>query len=267
MSLWSSLRLSLAALVGMALWLGLGAVMVGQKALLAAFRGLEGVSLWSWALGPEQQQPELLTWLLILFILAGLLLTNLAVCTWTRLLTGPAGRSLRRYLALTMHILALVVIGLQGASFFLAAHKTQVRLLPGQTAELAGGLALRLEQVRFTSDPALLKLKYAQARRHMSRTSYNRQRNVAQVAFVRDERVLASSPLRYFEPQEQDGWRVFLVGFFQKGQDGQAAIGAVLNLVRSPLWPPFALAYLGLIAAFGLLLIWEMATARRPARA
>lgn len=259
----ASLRLSAWTLAGLAFWLGLGAGALALDPREPGFFSLDSVHLQTWLIGQAGSHPLLAAWLLVLLALVGLLLLNLAICSWLRLFPGQrAGRG-RRLLVLAVHVLALIAVCLQGASFFTGVKRSRVRLAPGQTVELGPGQILRLNRVDFAADPALLRLKGKAARRAMGRANFDRQANLATVEVLRGGQSLGQGELRYFQPATLGGWRVFLLGFkLFKGPDG-GKVGVVLNLVQSPLWPVFALSYAGLVAGLFWLTAWEIARLRR----
>jgi hypothetical protein len=198
--------------------------------------------------------------------LAGLLSANLAACSFTRLASWRGAARGRRLLVLAVHLLALAAVGLQGASFFTGAKQTRLRLAPGQAVELGSGLRLRLAGVAYTGDPALLRLQGREARRALTREAFDRQANLARVELRRQGRPAQAAAVRFFQPTELGGWRVFLVGFHLCGPGGRPPVGAVLNLVQSPLWPWFLCSYAGLVAGLLWLTVLELLAGRRPNR-
>ncbi len=245
MGLWASLRLSLWALAGLAAWLGLGAALAASSGFGQVFMAMDRTALWRWALDGAANSPLVAMWVAGLFALAGVLVGNLAWCTWRRLLPGGGLGNPRRLLGLVIHLCALGVILLQGASFVAEGGQTRLRLLPGQSAGLPGGLEARLEAVNFVSDPAMLGMTMRQSRHLMTREGFDRQANKVRVAFFKDGRELARHTLMFFHPAHIEGQGLFLVRFFSQADTGQ--VGAVFNVASRPLWPPFALFYVLLI--------------------
>lgn len=243
----SSLRVSVWVLAGLSLWLGLGAVLAQSAPLDATLRGLDQATLQAWLRETASGQPWGLAWLAVLGLLAASMAVNLTACAWSRLWCRTHVGDARRWLVLAAHAATLAVIFLQGASFFTGHSLQQVKLTPGQSAQLPGGMALRLEQVTYVADPALLGLNRRQARHRLTRTDFDRRANLARVTFLRDGAPADGGAIGYFEPLEHAGWRAHLVGFHKAEGGGP---GAVLNLGRSPLWWPFAAAYGLLLACF-----------------
>lgn len=220
--------------------------MAASSAFFAEFRQLNQMNLWQWAMSSATDSIGLAVWLAGLFLLTGLLLTNLACCIWQRLMPWLRRRSLPRHLSMVVHILALAVTLVQGASFFTGARTTNLRLAPGQYVETFDDIRVTLERVAYHGDPALLKLKGRRARHAMTRKNFDRHTNWAEISFSRQGRELSRQRLWYFHPAEQDGVRVFLTGFLGSGEDGR--VGARINVVQSPLWSTFAWLYALLIA-------------------
>jgi hypothetical protein len=248
MGWWASLRLSLLALAGLTAWLILGAALAASTVYGPVFADMDQTALWRWALAAAGAHILVASWVAGLFALAGVLLANLAWCTWRRLLPGGGWSNPRRLLGLAIHLFALGVIILQGASFMAGSGQVVLRLLPGQSAELPDGLEARLVAVNFASDSAMLNMDRRQSRHLMTRAGFDRNTNTAQVVFSRDGLELARHTLKFFHPAHQDGHGLFLVEFFSAPGD-EDRVGAVLNLAQRPLWPPFALFYILLIVA------------------
>lgn len=257
MNWWASLRLSLICLVALALWMGAGVVGALIPDWAQSMHLLDSGSLLDWFSGPYADHPLLNGWLAGLFALVGLLLTNLGLCIYDRLWAPARRRNPRALLSLVLHLLVLVTILLQGSAFFLLEIKSRVRLHPGQTTPVGDGLVLRLDQVHYSADPALLKLKGMEAHKSMTREAFDRHSNWAEMSLLGPDGVVASGNVFHFHPLEYDGWRVFLLGFLPGTSQDEGAFGVKLNLVRSPLWVTFALVYLALLAVAACLVGWR----------
>jgi len=263
MKLLTSLRLTTWSLLALAIWLGLGAVAVGLSPRAPGFQSLDAATLQAWLSGQAGAHPWLTAWLLVLLLVAGVLMLNLALCSYKKLAPGTREGRGRRLLVLAVHVLALAAMTLQGASFFTGAKQTRVKLAPGQSLPLGNGASLRLSAVEFINDPALLRLKGRAARRAMGRDAFDRHRNLGRVELLQPGRAPAEAVLRCFAPAELGSWRVFLMGFHLAGRGERARVGATLNLVQSPLWTPFFLTYGGLVAGLIWLTLLELRRTRR----
>ncbi len=263
MKLLTSLRLTTWSLLALAVWLGLGALAVGLSPRAPGFRSLDASTLQAWLAGHAGAHPWLTAWLVGVLLLAGLLMLNLALCSYSKLAPGTRNGRGRRLLVLAVHVLALAAMTLQGASFFTGAKQTHLKLAPGQSLSLGNGASLRLSAVEFVNDPAMLRLKGRAARRAMGRNDFDRHRNLARVELLQKGRPEAEAVLRYFAPAELGQWRVFLMGFHMAGKGKQAQVGATLNLVQNPLGTPFFLTYGGLVAGLIWLTLLELIRSRR----
>jgi hypothetical protein len=240
---------------GMAAWLGLGAVLAQVETTASLMRTLNQGRGLAWLASPAFVNPPLGGWLAGLGLLGGLLLLNLVFCSlvWFSGKGIPANR--RRALLLAVHwLLALVITG-HGASFALGYKQNGVRLASGEEIVLPDGYRVRLGQVNFGADPALLALPPRQARQAMSRASFVRKENWAWVELTAPDGKLADGRVGYFQPLRLGAVSVHLASFFRPSDQGrQDQVGAVFNVTRCPLAVPFFAAYFSLLLCMGCLL-------------
>ncbi|MFH1034378.1 MAG: hypothetical protein V1806_07715, partial [Pseudomonadota bacterium] len=207
-------RLAFILLCGLAVWLGLGVALAQITATAPLMRALNQGRGSVWLAGPGFGDPLLLGWLLGLALWGGLLIVNLCCCSLAWLAGRGALHNWRRGLLLLAHVLlALVILG-HGASFLLGYKQSGARLLAGQELPLPDGGRIKLLEVHFQADPALLALNYRQARQAMTRAKFSRQDNWARVELTTADGRRQEGQTRYFEPLAQGSLSAHLVGFF-----------------------------------------------------
>lgn len=240
----SSLKFTLASLSALMIWLGLG-VFLGQPKLLAAsFFDMNRMLILDWLLGPAWSQPLAPLWFLGLCLGVGVMLLNLGACTLTRLLPRlRAGNALKGWLLTLVHLVMLAVLLGHGAEMAMGHKQEELRLLPGQTVALPGGLTLSLEAVRFVSDTSVINLPYRRARWVWTSTAFKLQDNWARVVMRRDGQVVSRGELRILEPMKTEGLRLTLAGFYSMESQKTARVGVRLALVQNPLTTLFFVAY------------------------
>ncbi len=255
----ASLRLTLASLGGLIAWLWWGAVLAGSPELKPVLHSLNQQSLPAWLADAGAAHPLVAVWLTGFLALSALLAVNLLVCTVMRLTGGGKLNRGRRRLVMVLHLVMLAVMLAHGASFVMGVKHTGMRLLPGQSRELPGGLHLRLESVTYDSDPAILAMDHKQARPFMTREAFSRHRNFAEISVRDREGTLVRGRIFYFQPIQVAGVGIHLTGFFAAGPQH---IGVVFNATQSPLWPLFSSAYAVVLAALLWLTILEARAVR-----
>ncbi len=256
----ASLELTLICLGGLVVWLGLGAGLAVTPSLKNAFMAMNHHLVFQWLAGPAQATPLLMAWFIILCLWAAVLFLNLVLCLITRLFpqASRSGKS-RWWLLAAAHVLFGMVMICHAAGLTLGDKKDGLTLQPGQTVEWGQGWRLQLQRVEFTSDPALLKLNYRQARKRLNRESFPLDANFAVVELSRNDQPLAKGRVGMLAPLVQDGTRVTLTGFAPPDAGGK--IGARLVVSGSPLTPLFFGGYVALI--LGLLTLAAFTWRRR----
>ncbi|MBU1274844.1 MAG: hypothetical protein KJ720_05660 [Proteobacteria bacterium] len=240
----SSLKFTLASLSALMIWLGLGVFMGQPKLLAASFFDMNRMLILDWLLGPAWLQPLAPLWFLGLCLGVGVMLLNLGACTFTRLLPRlRAGNALKGWLLTLVHLVMLVVLLGHGAEMAMGHKQEELRMLPGQTVALPGGLTLSLEAVRFVSDLSVINLPYRRARWVWTSTAFKLQDNWARVVMRREGQEVSRGELRILEPMEIDGLRLTLAGFYSPESEKPARVGVRLALVHNPLTTLFFVAY------------------------
>ena len=240
----SSLKFTIGSLIGLMLWLGIGVYMGQAKLLVASFFDMNRMLILDWLLGPAWEQPLAPLWFLGLCLGVGVMLLNLGFCTFTRLLPRlRAGNAFKGWLLTLVHLVMLVVLLGHGAEMAMGHKQEELRLLPGQSLELPGGLTLSLEAVRFVSDPSVINLPYRQARFAWTRDKFKPAENWASVVVRRGGQEVTRGDLRLLDPMKIDGLRLTLAGFFSPKGEKTMRVGVRLALVHNPLTALFFVAY------------------------
>lgn len=258
----ASLRLTLVALAALVIWLWLGSALAGSPDLSASFKSLNQQPLLSWLADAAVDNTLVAGWLIGFLLLGGLLGINLVFCTLVRLTKGGNVNLWRKRLVLVLHLLMLVVMLAHGASFVMGTKRSGIRMTPGQSLDLPGGLQVRLQSVVYGSDRAILALDHKQSRRLMTRSAFSRHQNYAEVSVYKNGKQLGGDRIYYFQPMNVDGVGLHLTGFFVAKKSGGQQVGIKLNVVHSPLWPLFSSAYAAVIVA----LLWLTLLAVKPNR-
>ncbi len=252
----SSLKFTLGSLAGLMIWLGLGVVLLQPKLLGPSFQEMNCMLILDWMLGAAWNKPLAPIWFLGLCLGVGVMLLNLGACTLTRLLPRlRPGNRLRGWLLTLVHLVMLVVLVGHGAEMVLGHKQEELRLVPGQTISLPGGLSLRLERVRFTSDPSVINLPYRRARWVWTSSAFHRRENWVQVRVSRADQELWHGKLRILEPAKVESQRLTLAGFFAPSGANKGQVGARLAVVYNPLTVMFFAAYGAWVVLYALLAV------------
>ena len=245
----SSLYLTWWLLISLVLWFVLGSL----AASVPAFQdGLSGMNAWlvrDWLASQGLRYPKVVLWLGILVLLAAALGLNLAACLWIRLQNALNIRGLRLCIFLSMHLLFGLVMLLHGLETVIGEKYPQQTVQAGQVMDLQSGWEVHIREVIYVNDPRLLRLDKDQARRAMTRDSFDLQANRVHIALSRKGRVVAEGRIGMLRPLHHAGLHIVLRGFAWSRQ----GIGARIKVVRSPLHTAFFSTYALFIIS---LIIW-----------
>lgn len=259
----SSLKFALTSLVTMIVWLGVGVALGAVKSLAPGFKAMDKTLILTWLTGPAWEHPVAPLWFLGLCLAVGVMLLSLAACTFTRLLPRLRGSNrVKGWLLTLVHLIMLLVLTGHLAEMGLGHKLEDLRLLPGQTYRLPDGQVLKLKQVDFVNDKAILNLPYAKARWVYTRGGFNRQGNHIVVELKDGQGQTSLAELRILEPLLAAGCRITLTDFFRDDSQADKPVGVALTVANNPLTMLFFGAY-GLWIILYAALAW--ATWQRPA--
>jgi len=253
----SSLTLTLYALGAVLICLAAGMVLAQVKPYSAAMPSMDHQLILDWLLTAFSGEPAaavLGVWFLALCASVGLLVLNLCACTLTKLLPRLRnGARTHSWLLLLAHVLMILILLGHLSQMTLGFKQEGIKLLPGQSKELPGGISLTVDVVDFEDDPGLLNLTYRQARRAHTASAFNRQKNLARISLSPREGPDMAGELRILEPFLADGLRITLSDFFRDDSGAKPRVGAVITVVHNPLANLFFAAYLAWITVYLIL--------------
>lgn len=277
----SSLRFMIICSTALVLWLVTGAVLGKADAFrLVILRQMNEILIRDWILQEGMKNPVPCLWLLILILIAALLLINIVLCTWNKLLEFVKLRTtITRITLLAVHVFFFVLVLMHGVSF-IWGYKAKGDLGEKETYALPGGMVLRVDEIRFVDDPELLRM----TRHARTNKAFHWKDNYARVSLIQEDKTLLSRELRHMAPLSYGGLQVSLFRFSdlspessEKGErggckvcgdsgakeDGKVGLRDVrpgVNLVftRNPIGPCFFWVYALFIVTTGLylVLIW-----------
>ncbi len=278
----SSLRFMVVSSFSLVLWLVIGAVLGKTEVYkMAIVREMNDVLIRDWIFQEGAKNPVLCLWLIIVILIAGLLLVNIFLCTWNKLLDFAKIRmSLSRVLLLAMHVLFFVLVIMHGISF-IWGYKAKAGLSANGTLDLPGGTVLRVDEICFVDDPGLLRMD----RHSRTNEAFHWKENYARVSLMEGEQVLLTRELRHMTPLFYDGTQVSLFRFSDlspgakadekkrgcnvcggsKGQGPKKLTledvrpGVLLIISRNPIGPAFFWFYALFILSIGgyLAVVWS----------
>jgi hypothetical protein len=255
----SSLLLTVYALGGVVLCLVTGILLAQLRPFSLVMPSMDHRLILDWLLAAFQGGATSLAlgiWFLALCASVGLLVVNLCACTLTRLLPRlKNGTRLHSWLLLLAHVFMVLILLGHLSQMTLGFKEEGLKLLPGQSVELPGGLLLTVDQVQFRDDPGLLNLDYRQARKAHTTSAFHLERNLVGISLRQGDGPVVKGQLRLLEPFLNDGLRLTLSDFYRDDTGPTPRVGAVFTAVRNPLASLFFTAYLAWIVVYLLLAV------------
>lgn len=191
----------------------------------------------------------LAVWFLALCGSVGMLVLNLAACTYTRLWPRMNnGHGLHRVLLFLVHVLMIVILVGHLSQMTIGFKDESIRLLPGNSVPLSEGVSLTLEGLTFVDSTDLLNLNYRQGRNVQTSTAFHRELNTAQIVLWRDGVKAGGGVLRILEPLKIDGVRLTLSDFYLEEDSG--TVGVIIAASGNPFTGVFFAAYLAWIIVY-----------------
>jgi len=206
----SSLRFMVISTSALVCWLIFGAVLGKTDAFrLVILRQMNNALIRDWILQEGTKNSIPCLWLIVLILIAGLLLVNMVFCTWNKLLNFGRGRArLSKILLLAVHILFFVIVLMHGISF-IWGYKEKADLVENGTFSMPGDLMLKVDEIRFTDDPGMLRMD----RHARTKDAFHWEENYVRVSLMQGEDVLLSRKLRHMAPIKFKGTQISLFKF------------------------------------------------------
>ncbi len=252
----SSLTFSFILMCVLAVWLGIGILLVRQPAVASVIKGMNDQLFLSWLLTSGVSQPLISAWLMILFVLSGLLLLNLVCCCLTRpALKIRAKNGRKPLLLLTLHILVgLVMIG-HVANMTIGFKTARIKLRPGQQLVLPDGRTIRLESIHCSFSPDLMNLEHDEIRKKMTRDRVSLKDNYADFTIQKEGEVVDTGRAFLLRPFRRGSFRITLNRFFpadklSRPAMGEISVGAVITVADNFLHELFFGIYAAMILCF-----------------
>ena len=258
----SSLHLTWWTITGLILWFVLGSLAASLPSFQAGLEGMNSLLLRSWLTSKGLEHPWTLSWLLALVLLAATLGLNLVACLWKRLRMRNGTQKLRFWIFISLHLFFGLVMLLHGLETVIGEKFPQQTVQAGDSLDLDSVWSLHIKEVSYVNDPSLLQLDKHEARRAMTRDSFDLQSNSVRIALMHKKDTVHTGDIRMLHPLHHAGFHVVLRGFVFHPQ----SIGATIKVVKSPLHTVFFSAYALLIASMTSCCAYSLYLQRRSVK-
>ncbi len=260
----SSLAFTTVVLVALVFWLTWGILMAGSAAYVDRFGLMNSRLVRDWLLDPEGGSGLLKFWFAGLCFVVALLGVNLVFCSWKKILRIMRVKfSKSKLLMFAIHmVFGLVALGHFG-SFMLGYRYERVLLGEGESFNFRGGYGLKVEQVHFVDNPAVLK----QSPRYLRSGEFHYRRNFADIVLSRNGSEISRDRIYILKPARHQGVQITLSRFTPpKGMKGTGKEGTprvVFVVTKNPVLTAFLVTYVAMIAG---MVIYLGITWRSPRR-
>jgi len=240
----SSLTFTTIVLVMLLVWLTWGILMAGSAAYVDRFGLMNSRLVRDWLLDPEGGSGLLKFWFAGLCFVVALLGVNLVFCSWKKILRIMRVKfSKSKLLMFAIHmVFGLVALGHFG-SFMLGYRYERVLLGEGESFNFRGGYGLKVEQVHFVDNPAVLK----QSPRYLRSGEFHYRRNFADIVLSRNGSEISRDRIYILKPARHQGVQITLSRFTPpKGMKGTGKEGTprvVFVVTKNPVLTAFLVTY------------------------
>ena len=245
----SSLELTWWLLISLVMWFVLGSSAASWPTFQDGLSGMNALLVYDWLRSRGIGYPWVLLWLGALVFLAAILGVNLAACLWKRIQNRHKAQGLRLWIFIAMHILFGLVMIVHGLETMIGEKYPKQTVQAGDVVLLSSGWKVHIKKVIYVDDPQMLRLDKQEARRAMTRDSFDLQANRVDIALSHQGQVVEKGHVRMLQPLHHAGFHIVLRGFAYSSQGVEAQI----KVVSSPFHTAFFIVYALFITS---LVIW-----------
>lgn len=257
----ASLRFTSLTLIVLVFWFLWGLWLSGQERYAREFEMMNDLVGRQWLLSHHSESLLLKFWFIGLCIIMAFLGVNLILCTWNKIFKiikvrfdGP------RFYMLIVHVFFGVVALGHFGGLMLGFEYNRVKLFKGKQYNLAEGYQVRVENVHFVDDPAVLN----KSRRERTKKDFHYRENYADVLLSLRGEPRHRGTVSILHPFTYRDIQITLMNFIPpsrgEAMDGNPPIpGVVFTISRNPVLSFFLIVYpMMIIGIFVyLLMTWK----------
>jgi hypothetical protein len=175
----------------------------------------------------------LLIWVLSICAASVLLIINTVFCSFTHQLKIALKRAtLRKWSFFVIHITFLIVLSCHGISMISGSKKTDVKLFEGDSVFL-NNIKIKVIKVNFSDDVEMLKLSPQKSRDLMTRKTFHRKKNYAELSVFENEKEVCQGKVFMLNPLKYKSIQITAIRFLYKNINGDESLGINLTIIKN----------------------------------
>lgn len=254
----SSLKLTTVLLVLLVIILLSGGFLTRWDSIYYGFKDMNHLITLDWFLKLDSHHPAIISWFIVLCVVAVLFGVNLVLCTADYLMKISVKKK-SRYprILLIVHIVFIVILLMHALSLVIGFKQGDIVLTQDESLELDNGCIIKVDEIHYIDDEAFLKKGKKSNRLEMTLDAFHYKENYAGISLFDNEEIVVSGKASIFSPVFGKGYQLTLDKFVFDKKSGKPAV--ILTVGKNPLtWYFFTFYGIGIISLLLLLVLrWK----------
>ncbi len=230
----SSMKLAAIMLISLIVVFLCGIFLTANDGVYEAFKHMNDIIILDWIMEIGNKNIYVVIWFVILCLIAFLFGINLFLCTKDRLYkTALTSKSLKASLLFSIHIVFIIILLLHAVSLVIGFKHGNIVLSAGDKYEFENGYTLRLKEINFVDDFAILKDKKKSSRLEMTRDKFHYKENYASLSLFKNGEKVVDGSAFIFSPVSGDGIQITLEKFILDKMTKEPAVR--ITVAKNPL--------------------------------
>jgi hypothetical protein len=176
----------------------------------------------------------LLIWVMSICAASVLLIINTAFCSFTHQLKIALKKAtLRKWSFFIIHITFLTILSCHGIAMVSGNKKTDVKLFEGDSYVFLNTIKITAVKINFTDDMEMLKLSPQKSRDLMTRRTFHRKKNYAELSISENEKEVCQGKVFMLDPVKFKSIQITAIRFLYKNINGDEFLGINLTIIKN----------------------------------
>jgi len=259
----SSLKLTAILVIMLVIILLTGGFLTRWDSIYCGFKEMNNLITLDWFLNNESHNTAILIWFIILCVTAVLFGINMILCSFDNLLkVFTKKRNFRNISLFVIHIVFIIILSMHALVLVIGYKQGGIVLTENETYKLKDGYELKLEEIKFIDNKALLKGDKKSHRLEMTLDSFHYKENYAGLVLFKDNIEIVRGEAYIFQPIFGEGFQITLDKFIMDKNTKQPAV--IITVAKNPLtWIFFVFYGLGILTMLAYLVVrWKVQITR-----
>ncbi|HNQ67517.1 MAG TPA: hypothetical protein PKN32_04005 [Bacteroidales bacterium] len=259
----SSLKLTAILVILLVAIMLTGGFLTRWDSIYYGFKEMNNLITLDWFLNHQSHNTAILIWFVVLCATAVLFGINMVLCSFDNLLRVSIKRkNLKNITLFVVHIVFVIILSMHALVLVIGYKQGGIVLTENETYKLKDGYELKLEEIKFIDNKALLKGDKKSHRLEMTLDSFHYKENYAKLTLYKDNKEIVRGEAYIFQPIFGEGFQITLDKFIMDKKTKQPAV--IITVGKNPLtWIFFVFYGLGIITMLAYLVVrWKFQITR-----